>query len=225
MTVYSFACSTPDNWSNWHFLAKTFGPGLIAGTIALMAYRVASTQKQIATNKYNLDMFDKRWSVFENYHDIIDNISKCEHGDHISVQGLENLGNNLEKCIIKSEKVFESLYDNHVIAEYAIFLEEAKIITKSINELRDKSLKLEREKTLYNANKDKNIMYELDSQISKLQDQIKDKNALCIKLFPKIGDVLLDLYEKMDNELTVPHKPYETLLDKIIKFIKYKNIR
>ncbi|WP_336764001.1 hypothetical protein [Asaia sp. VD9] len=69
MTVYSFACSTPDNWSSWHMWAKTFGPGIVTacvtGSIASAAYIVARTQREIAANKYDLDLFDKRYPLFE----------------------------------------------------------------------------------------------------------------------------------------------------------------
>ncbi|MBS1017263.1 hypothetical protein, partial [Acetobacter persici] len=126
MTVYSFACATPDNWSNWHFLAKTFGPGLIAGTIALMAYRVASTQKQIATNKYNLDMFDKRWSAFEEFYKIYNKITKCNETSIVDYDELKNIENDLQKCILKSEKLFEEITDNNILNIFSETLSNIK---------------------------------------------------------------------------------------------------
>lgn len=60
-------------------VVKTFGPSIIAGSIAIMAYRlsreqksIAETQKEIAANKYNLDLFDKRYDVFDSLSDVND---------------------------------------------------------------------------------------------------------------------------------------------------------
>lgn len=66
MNSFTFTCSAPDGW--FLFLAKTFGPGLltatVTGSIAFAAFRVARSQREIANNKYNLDMFDKRYDLF-----------------------------------------------------------------------------------------------------------------------------------------------------------------
>ncbi|KAA8389416.1 hypothetical protein, partial [Acetobacter sp. DmW_125124] len=76
MTIYSFACSAPDNWRDWHFLVKTFGPISITGFIALAAYKVARTQREIASNKYNLDLFISRLRVYEDFVKILYKIKK-----------------------------------------------------------------------------------------------------------------------------------------------------
>ncbi|MFT9324755.1 MAG: hypothetical protein ABF537_11535, partial [Acetobacter sp.] len=70
---FGFSIGEPDVWDFW-FILKTFGPGCIAGLIALMALSVALTQRKIAANKYNLDLFDKRYEIYEKLNTFYDSI-------------------------------------------------------------------------------------------------------------------------------------------------------
>lgn len=76
----------PDNWGDYHFYIKTFGPGVVTaiftGTIAIFAYRVARTQRTIAANKYALDLFDKRYEIFDSMIKTHDKITKFEILDY-----------------------------------------------------------------------------------------------------------------------------------------------
>lgn len=81
-----------DSWDFW-FILKTFGPGIVTaiftGTIAILAYRIARTQREIAANKYDLDLFDKRYEIFENFIPCYDKINKLdikEYDDNIIKQ-------------------------------------------------------------------------------------------------------------------------------------------
>ncbi|MCW4589614.1 hypothetical protein NO263_03365 [Gluconacetobacter entanii] len=40
----------------------------MTGSIASAAYFVARSQREIATNKYNLDLFDKRWEIYKEFY-------------------------------------------------------------------------------------------------------------------------------------------------------------
>lgn len=75
-----------DNWGDFCFYIKTFGPGMmtaaLTGTIAYLAFRVARTQKTIAANKYALDLFDKRYEIFDSMIDTHDKITKFEIPDY-----------------------------------------------------------------------------------------------------------------------------------------------
>ncbi|MBS1032917.1 hypothetical protein JK192_16320, partial [Gluconobacter cerinus] len=128
MTVYSFACSTPDNWSSWHIWAKTFGPGIITacvtGSIASAAYIVARTQREIAANKYDLDLFDKRYPLFEKINDAAEKIEKydtrkeCIDENIQLLDTYEKIHSHCDQYIIYIEKisnfnidVIKSIYD------------------------------------------------------------------------------------------------------------------
>ena len=78
----------PDNWADFHFYIKTFMPGVVAaiftGTIAILAYRVSRTQRTIAANKYALDLFDKRYEIFDSLIETRDKITKLEMPDYDS---------------------------------------------------------------------------------------------------------------------------------------------
>lgn len=125
MTVYSFACSTPDDWSNWHFLAKTFGPGLIAGLIASAAYIVARTQREIASNKYDLDLFDKRYPLFEKVNAYADKVEKYDTKNNYIMGNIHSVNSHKQLisycgiCIDDLEKIenfniknIDSIYDD-----------------------------------------------------------------------------------------------------------------
>lgn len=229
MTVYSFACSTPDDWSNWHLWAKTFGPGLIAAFIALMAFGVANTQKQIATNKYNLDMFDKRWSVFEDFYK--------EYKIYLQINILHDfsIGTKIDvmkKILLKAERFFEDItQEDFEIFRKNIMSLEYTIITSSQEEFKNSKLRIERNNKLKTLEKKyidsiKNSLLDqkdkIKSEIDKINDLINTDNNINLYQDRKLSlDILMkhmqSIYDRMNNVLKVPHKPYVTILDKIIK--------
>lgn len=165
MTVYSFACSTPDNWSSWHIWARTFGPSIVTacvtGSIASAAYIVAKTQREIAANKYDLDLFDKRYPLFEKINDAAEKIEKYDTGKECIVENIQLLDTH--------EKIW-SHCDQYIT--YIGRISDFNIdIIKSIYDEINKSVRLYRNITpervsllkekieILNTNKDKTYRY------------------------------------------------------------------
>lgn len=206
MTVYSFACSTPDDWSNWHLWAKTFGPAMIAGCIAFLAYRVARTQKTIATNKYNLDMFDKRFEVFEEYHDFREKILSYDKREY--KKGVDDY--KIIFCIKQLKKIMLKaylLYDNltvHIIKKHYFYKGKIEDIYKEITVVHEalEILQDGTEKTIsFGERKDVN-----EDDLHKMLD---DLNTQKYQAYDRFKNYLDELYSEMKAELKVPKNPTE----------------
>ncbi|MDG6095643.1 hypothetical protein LOC54_11190 [Acetobacter sp. AN02] len=158
MTVYSFACSTPDDWSSWHIWVRTFGPGIITAcvtsSIASAAYIVARTQREIAANKYDLDLFDKRYPLFEKINDAAEKIEKYDTGKECIVENIQSLDtyekiiSHRNQCIIYVERirnfnteVIKNVYDeiNKSVRLYRNITPEKVSILKNKIELLNKN--------------------------------------------------------------------------------------
>ncbi|WP_148262847.1 hypothetical protein [Acetobacter tropicalis] len=206
MNSFTFTCSAPDDWSNWHFLIKTFGPALIAGCIALLAYRVARTQKTIATNKYHLDMFDKRFEVFSEYHDFREKILSYDKREY--KRGVDDY--KIILCIKELEKIMLKaylLYDNltvHIIKRHYFYKDRIEKINEEIAEVyngfdiliggTEKKISLGEEKDLSE-----------DDLHKKLEKLVLEKE----QAYVKFKNYLDALYTQMNSELKVPKKPTE----------------
>lgn len=117
MNSYTFSCSTPDDWTDWHFLLKTFAPvgvALASALIASLAFSVAKTQKTIASNKYNMDLFDKRWSVFEEFYILYKEIIVKHNPEFIHNKELYSVIISKKSAILKASKVFENIHFNEI---------------------------------------------------------------------------------------------------------------
>lgn len=204
MNSFTFTCSAPDDWSNWHFLIKTFGPALIAGCIALLAYRVASTQKTIATNKYHLDMFDKRFEVFEEYHDFREKIlsyDKRENKKGVYDYKIIFCIKELEKIMLKAYLLYDNL-TVHIIKRHYFYKDRIEkidkktaIVFEALDILRDgtkKTISFGEEKDLSEDDLHKKLDYLV---IEKEQAYDRFKNYLDA------------LYTEMKAELKVPKNP------------------
>lgn len=220
MAVYSFTCSTPDDWSNWHFLVKTFGPALMAGFIAVLAYRVANTQKTIATNKYNLDMFDKRWSVFEDFY------KEYKFYNEIHIMSDFFIGekiNIMKKILLKAERFFEDItildfytFQKHIVELQYVFATNAQKGTKraEIELYYKKHLPILEENykiAIQNSDlKSKDSIKEKIDEIELYLDsdelkQLYEEKAIALK---SVNDYMQTIYDRMNRVLKVPHKPY-----------------
>lgn len=166
MTVYSFACSTPDNWSSWHMWAKTFGPGIITacvtGSIASAAYIVARTQREIAANKYDLDLFDKRYPLFEKINDAAEKIEKYDTGKECidgNIQLLDThneIRSHCDQYIIYIQKI----RDFNIDAIKSIYDEINKSVRLYRNITPEKVSLLKEKIEILNENKNKTYQFE-----------------------------------------------------------------
>lgn len=208
MTVYSFACSTPDDWSNWHLWVKTFGPGIITacvtGSIASAAYIVARTQREIASNKYKLDLFDKRWSVFEEFYDIYNNIEKAKKNNIVNHSNLVKEKPIFDKCLLKIYKVYDCLAEYNLTNEYKILILEIENLDIEISEIKNERLGLFVE--FYNLLQPEELD-EID-EIRELDDKVNEKENIKTQKFESFINEFTNLYKDMEEQLKVPHNPY-----------------
>lgn len=224
MTVYSFACSTPDNWSSWYMWAKTFGPGIITacvtGSIASAAYIVARTQREIAANKYDLDLFDKRYPLFEKINDAAEKIEKYDTEKECIDENIQLLNTNneirlhCEQYIIYIERirnfnidVIKSVYDeiNKSVRLYKnITPEEVSLLKEKIEIL----------------NKNKNKTYEFNGHKHEICDTkntyLKD---YLIKMHRSIIKSSMDAeLERLENKIKEHEKHIYNIKNKIASY-------
>lgn len=153
----------PDKWDFW-FILKTFGPGIVTalftGTIAILAYRIAKTQREIAANKYDLDLFDKRYEIFENFipcHDKINELDLKEYDDNI-IKQFDNDQidfNEISKYQIEQISLIKNFIEND-LSLIVNKLEKASRIFGSIKKDKVKDFK----KQLLIFRKEKKIFYQ-----------------------------------------------------------------
>ncbi|MBF0871784.1 hypothetical protein [Gluconobacter japonicus] len=62
------------------------------------AYRIASTQKIIASNKYNLDLFDRRYSAFIEYESVLLTINTLGSPAHAKASAYDKIIESAKKC-------------------------------------------------------------------------------------------------------------------------------
>ncbi|MCC6104350.1 hypothetical protein [Acetobacter sp.] len=96
-----------ESWIDGWPALKVIIPSLITGSIATMAYNVAKTQREIAANKYNLDLFDKRYEVFKEFDPLYNKI-KNENIIPLYIKALKNLP-EIEDKIKKSAYVYDGI--------------------------------------------------------------------------------------------------------------------
>lgn len=221
MTVYSFACSTPDDWSNWHLWVKTFGSGIITacvtGSIASAAYIVAKTQREIAANKYNLDLFDKRFPIYEKYKD------KFE--DYIDADNVNNLPNIIlseKTLLLQVQKLFNNIkYDVDFLIKFSEIIsimketsndsKKCSLTEKIINSInyRNHIIKLRE-----NDKSNQDLVKKFKEEVKKIS-YVKDNYNNNIKKYDfydysKIfSSCISKIMNKMDNQLTVSHISYD----------------
>ncbi|MBS1016884.1 hypothetical protein [Acetobacter persici] len=120
----------------WSFV-KTFGPGIITacvtGSIASAAYIVARTQREIAENKYKLDLFDKRLPLYEKYNEMY---KELKDADLVSYSfGWKKLISSNKELLGKCSKIFSNLSDDiKILEEINVFHE----MTEKLGKLKDK---------------------------------------------------------------------------------------
>nr|WP_156475426.1 hypothetical protein [Gluconobacter thailandicus] len=202
MTVYSFACSTPDNWSSWHIWVRTFGPGIITacvtGSIAAAAYIVARTQREIAANKYDLDLFDKRYPLFEKINDAAEKIENYDTEKEFIVENIQSL-DTYEKIHSHCNQfiIYISKISNFNIEVIINIYDEINKSVRLYRNITPEKVSLLKSK-IEILNKNKNKTYEFDS----------NKNKICDTTDTNLRSYLLNMHrniikssrnEKLDN--------------------------
>lgn len=217
---FGFPNCQPDAWDIW-FILKTFGPGCIAGFIALMALFVAYTQRKIAANKYNLDLFDKRYEIYEKmntfydsifHHIILSNYSFCYN----------SMSHELKYILLRSSFLFDNISKGKV-SEINNLLGEVEETFKS---LREEKLPVERYinehknavdniKRIHPAitgfdpySEPSKEMAKHESQIRKKMPELENVEKKIKENHEKLTSALYSIIINMENELSVPHKPY-----------------
>ena len=191
----------PDKWDFW-FFAKTFGPSLIAAGIAGMALTVALTQRTIAANKYNLDLFDKRYEI---YNEIIKLRRKVITGDIVLSSNFKLLVSSHDDAITYFDKMpllFENInkkmyYDLHkelLECEY-IFKETSSVdFVKASILIQDK-----------NTVKDDIELKRLRDEFNYGQTERFNKRNTCFQKYIEKLDHMINI---MEEKLVISHKPY-----------------
>ncbi|WP_406239926.1 hypothetical protein ACF3NX_13025 (plasmid) [Acetobacter orientalis] len=201
-TQFLIVPPAPDNWNDPCFYIKTFGPGIIAACIAGMALVVALTQRKIAANKYNLDLFDKRYEI---YNEIIKLRRKVITGDIVLSSNFKLLVSSHDEAITYFDKMpllFENI-NKKMYYDLCKELLECEYIfreTSSVDFVKS-SIIIQDQKTV----KD-------DIELKRLKDEYNQEKIVrfnerntCLQKYMKKLDHMIDL---MEEKLVISHKPY-----------------
>lgn len=217
---FGFPNCQPDVWDFW-FILKTFGPSCIAGSIALMAFVVAVTQRKIAANKYNLDLFDKRYEIYEKLNSFYD-----LHFSHLVVFNYHfsynSISNELKYILLRSSFLFENISKRklpefekllgEIETEFKSLLEEKLTVERYINERKNAVDKIKQNhhaeiaSNAYSAKR--NEMGNHEFQIRKKMPELENVEKKIKENHEKLTSALYCIIIDMENELSVPHKPY-----------------
>ncbi|MBS1016881.1 hypothetical protein KBX73_14885 [Acetobacter persici] len=104
------------SWVDNHPLLKIIIPSLITGTVAAsigsLAYRVAYNQREIAANKYKLDLFDKRFPIYEEFKENFSGLSKPSR----NIEVFNNYSLAKKGILLKCSRIFSGFeHDFHII--------------------------------------------------------------------------------------------------------------
>ncbi|WP_143456023.1 hypothetical protein [Novacetimonas hansenii] len=215
-------------------VVKTFGPSIIAGSIAIMAYRlsreqkgIAETQKEIAANKYNLDLFDKRYDIFESLSDVNDIICTIHipdysnesffdyDGGHKSkeelvseqidlISSIIRLSALKEKKVIKSLKKALKIYNSIDEEKLEFLCKEIDMIVKYLNEICDK----------YKCDKNtimNDLQYNLNYELRHLTmggNKIDEILVEAVVSAKNIKEYFLIIYNEMNIDLCIAKNAY-----------------
>lgn len=135
---------------------------IFTGTIAIFAYRVARTQRTIAANKYALDLFDKRYEIFDSMIKTHDKITKFKILDYDR--------NTLPKAELNMTKPFDFAAELCKVIEciHNFMLKEFKDISSKL----EKSARIFQKITKNDVESFKKVLHEFEDQ----------KNAFFMKL-------------------------------------------
>lgn len=228
-----------DNWPT----IKTFGPSMITGSVtafmASLAYFVSRAQREIAANKYNLDLFDKRYPIYEEFDKCFSTLKYVKNED-ILKENCKNIFKNKD-TIIKCSRLFsgvsEHCYTLRIFScEFISKIRSRDVLEKYINEygeyfkhtkgIDDKILSLEQEVAYKRFNIHQSVIDEKTKQIHKLMEikinyekelEIYKSNEKMHKylnieiksLISEFHSSLLVIYEKMEEQLNISHDPYK----------------
>nr|WP_220572361.1 hypothetical protein [Gluconobacter oxydans] len=217
---FVFSSGEPDVWDFW-FILKTFGPGCIAGLIALMALSVALTQRKIAANKYNLDLFDKRYEIYERLNSFYDSNSSPIILMNYNFSYV-SISHELKYILLRASFLFENVSKDElseindrleeIETKFKSLLEERFPIERDINERKNSIDNIKRNHQdeintqSYSAkrNEVRNHEYCIKNKLQELnniENQMKKNHE---KLINRLSCIVMN----MEKELSVPHKPY-----------------
>ncbi|MFT8419758.1 MAG: hypothetical protein ABF636_13160 [Acetobacter sp.] len=217
---FGFPNCQPDVWNFW-FILKTFGPSCIAGSIALMALFVALTQRKIAANKYNLDLFDKRYEIYEKLNSFYD--SQINHSVVLNYNfSYHSISKELKYILLRSSFLFENISKRKlpeldqligkIDKEFKSLLEEKLPVERYINERKHavatikQNYPAEIASDAYSAKKNEVGNHEF--QIRKKMPELENVENKIKENHEKLTSALYRIIINMENELSVPHKPY-----------------
>ncbi|MGY8604802.1 hypothetical protein ACTVH1_03650 [Gluconobacter cerinus] len=192
----------------------------ISAVIAFIAFCVAFTQREIAKNKYNLDLFDKRYQVYKEYYDFLKTISATVKLNkdlwikEVNCKEISELFNIFENIIMRINMLYKDKREEII----SIYIEKMQSMTA--NEL-IKSSYIEAVDNIKNSNEPKDtFIFELmEMGEEELSRKIKVKDLLIIKSYNELLFELNNYNTFMVNSLRPPLEAYSVNLYSIIKNI------
>ena len=215
-------------------------PSLISGA----AFIVAWSQREIASNKYRMDLFEKKAPIIEELSKKIDNIPvsvddprknraiylekindliqylEDKYGlfESVSISEIKELEikfKKIDKEMISSYHDKENLYDlTNRIYKEKKFLDSAR--SKLYNQnLEDNSLEIN---SISNSFKEKEFLFEeKKSLLSKLEVSCEEKKSEYISCYNELRKSILSIKKNILQTWYIPNSPYKkTIIDIII---------
>jgi len=175
------------------FWIKIIGPVFVTGGLALMALKVASSQRTIAANKYDMDLFEKRLSSYEEFKNQT-NISieeKRNRLDATDIINYDEISGSLKKCSF----LFPRFAKNGVDGDIYILQKE---ISNYYEEVKNHRNAYEVYKRYLRESKN------IDECYKKYTDSL----SAASKFERKSSELIDNAIEYMESYLSIKHTPY-----------------
>lgn len=189
-----------------------------------MAYFVARTQREIAENKYNLDLFDKRYPLYEEFDK--EYTKTIKNDVYTLYSNYHFFSYNNKTLIMKISKMFSNTKEDCMILIDSPNVLYDKIKEFSVqHEIRERDI----EQTLKNYSTIESKFQKIDGEIKRLNEagdtisqqlalgKITEKSqlerqlkelAVIKELSSKIDLSFKTVFEKMNEQLDISHNAY-----------------
>ncbi|ARW49513.1 hypothetical protein [Acetobacter pasteurianus] len=222
---YSLASQSNTLWE--------IGKIAIPSIIAFMAFSVARSQREIASNKYDLDLFNKR---LDNYDDFVKEFNNLTTKDEVKIKEcIDKFGDNIkiiEKCNVlfsglsTEANKMKLLYIDYcdcsgILSEISSKREEIDKIQEEMKPLNIKISELQKDIQKFGLSTKEKIIKKVEQSkiigdrfiIQKKINKIHEEN-------PKMNENEIEYNEKIENIISTMVKNYDVLKEKMIQQLK-----
>lgn len=184
----------PEDFCDFLSVIKFLLPAIIGAIVSLMAYFIARTQRAIAYNKYNLDLFDKRFEAYQEFMTEFHTLFEILNKDRSKVEKLPDFS-SLITPLLKCSILFPRYYKNGIDSD--IYLQQTYISKRTEYEMKRDYQQKRLDQSLRGSGQYQSI----SNEITELNQKIADIDWSMVTMCNNSLDY-------MKSHLNISHRPY-----------------